>query len=128
MAFTGKKRTQPAPAPQQQQQPASGGTKSTRRPWLKAEHMPQINGVELDVQIEDEIRLYTGGGFGQQIILAVVDENNRQFDWSIKIGGQQFMRIEKRIGKNLLKWPGSVIPVTRDEYDGKPYVAVVEAQ
>lgn len=128
MAFTGQKRQkQQAPPPaQQQQQQQPKQQQINRRPWLKAEHMPTMNGVELDIQIGSEIRLYTGGDFGQQIILAVTDENNREFDWSIKIGGQQFMRIERRLGKNLLLWPEKVIPVTRDEYDGKPYVAVVE--
>jgi len=129
MAFTGKKREKPAPAPAPAQQPASKPQSSnTRRPWLKAEHMPTMNGVELDIQIGSEIRLYTGGEFGQQLILAVTDENNRDFDWSIKIGGQQFLRLEKKFGKNLLAWPEKVVAVTRNEFDGKPYVEVVESQ
>lgn len=128
MAFTGPKRQKREQAAQRQQAPQGNGgdAKQQRRPWLKAEHMPNMNGVELDVQIGDEIRLYTGGDFGQQIIVAVTDENNREFDWSIKIGGQQFLRIEKRLGKNILGWPGKVIPVTRGDYNGKDYVEVVE--
>ncbi len=133
MAFTGTKRQKPQkqtpPPAEQPQQPASGqqGQQQTRRPWLKPEHMPQLDGVELDVQIGSEIRLYTGGDFGQQLICAVTDENNREFDWSIKIGGQQFMRLEKKLGKNLLGWPSKVVAVTRDNYNGNPYVAVVES-
>ncbi len=128
MAFTGTKRQKPQPAPQQAAAPQHGKSASqARRPWLKAEHMPQINGVELDIQIGAEIRLYTGGEFGQQIILAVTDENNREFDWSIKIGGQQFLRLEQKFGKNLLMWPEKVVAVTRNEYEGKGYVEVVES-
>ena len=133
--FTGQKRQKQQAPPKQQQQSkgtSNGGQqqqsgKTERRPWLKPEHMPDMNGVELDVQIGDEIRLYTGGDFGQQLICAVTDENNRDFDWSIKIGGQQFMRLEKKLGKNLLGWSGKVVAVTRDEYNGNPYVAVIES-
>jgi hypothetical protein len=132
MAFTGKKREKPAPEPQAPATtpaaPVQGKTSNARRPWLKAEHMPTMNGVELDIQIGSEIRLYTGGEFGQQLILAVTDENNKEFDWSIKIGGQQFLRLEKKFGKNLLGWPEKVVAVTRNEFDGKPYVEVVESQ
>lgn len=136
--FPGKKRDQqPAraraaapprdepPHPADEPQRPAAGQKSTRS-WFTADQLPAQHGVEMDICILKPIRVYTGGKFGDKLIVGIVTDQEAEHDWSVKIGGQQFMRLEKRLGKDLTEWPGQVVPVTRGHYNGSDYVEVVE--
>ena len=121
-----KKRAPAAPPKQQQQRSSSSSQKTDRKPYLKADSMPEQYGVEMDVCIVEPIRIFTGGKFGDQLIVGVVTQDEKEFDWSFGIGKQQHLRLERRLGKDLTKWVGQVVPVTKDNYEGNDYVSVVE--
>lgn len=109
------------------QSPSSSRRQSQqdRAPWLKPEHFKGDYGMEYDIAVTDSVRLYTGGKFGDQIIIGV-SHNDERFDWSIKIGGQQFLRLEKRLGKNLLEWRDRIVPVKIEVFNDNDYIAVIE--
>lgn len=96
-----------------------------RNPFLKPEHFPGDYGIEYDITLVSPIRLYTGGKFGDQLIVGV-DRDGKTYDWSIKIGGQQFMRLEKKLGKDLIAWPHRTVAVAIASYNDNDYIEVIE--
>ena len=91
--------------------------------WFKPAQLEK--GYEYDIAIEAPIKLYTGGEFGHSILLGVRFEEGH-FTWSLVIGKQQYLRLEKRLGKDLCEWPGRIVPVKLGDFNGKPYIEVVE--
>lgn len=124
------RRNAPAAAPRKQN--ASNGktqqqqNTSNNPPFLTVAH---IDG-DTQLVIGDNIRLYTGGQYGDNIIVRVAADGGAGedpiFDWSIKIGKQAFLRLEKKLGKNLLQWPGKSITVRVAQFNGNDYIEVVE--
>lgn len=96
--------------------------------FLKPSHLEHATGR---VSIAAPIRLYTGGKFGDQLIMRVHVEQDgggdEEYDWSVKIGGKAFIALEKALGKDLTRWiDGKTVNVSINSYEGNEYIEVDE--
>ena len=100
-----------------------------RLPFLKVEHLNPRGQTRATIR---DVRTWTGGKFGAQLIAAVDLENGDQFDFAFRVGGQAHMRIDQQLGKSIFGWDGKRIDLRVGTFDDKKtnkrteYVEVVE--
>lgn len=98
-------------------------TRSDRLPFLKVAHLHDDR--DTGAEITGPIRLFTGGHYGHQLLVTVLLDTGHSYDFALRIGGQQHVRLERLLGKNLLDWAnGQLIALYRDTYKDNTYVAV----
>ena len=125
-------RQQSPHAPSESPRSTRGGTPPSqtqhgtdRTPFLRPEHFSMPFGEVAQITLETPIRIHTGGKFGDQIMVGAI-WNQESYTWAFKLGGQQFIRLEKLLTKDLCAWPGQIVPVTIEVFNDAEYIAVVE--
>lgn len=98
------------------QQQTTTGKKDDRREFLKHADLSRRGTTAIVFDDPGSIRTFDGK-FGAQIIVDV-HVNGEPFALGIKLNSANHIALEKKLGRNMLKWPGASVKASVATFDG----------